>query len=170
LGAVGFGLRNTPRDKQPASQSKAEAATASPDAVTTSTRRGIHFDTEPRCPLRHWRSGPAQLVSRIHDREQSAYTTEPGPTCGHGATAVGCADCRPDSRKANPRLTGRRPGCWEPCPPVLHHMCPAQSARRLSNVSPIRTNDSVSRACPIGHALDISFENWTSSLRIYRML
>jgi hypothetical protein len=52
----------------------------------------------------------------------------------------------PDSRKANPRLTGRRPGCWEPCPPVLHHMCPAQSARRLSNVSPIRTNDSVSRA------------------------
>jgi hypothetical protein len=73
----------------------------------------------------------------------------------------------PDSRKANPRLTGRWPGYWEPCPPVLHHMCPAQSARRLSNVSPIRTNDSVSRACPIGHTLDISFENCTSSLRIY---
>jgi hypothetical protein len=31
------------------------------------------------------------------------------------------------------------------------------------------TNDSVSRACPIGHALDISFENWTSSLRIYNI-
>jgi hypothetical protein len=50
---------------------------------------------------------------------------------------------------------------------IASDMCPAQSARRLSNVSPIRTNDSVSRACPIGHALDISFENWTSSLRIY---
>ena len=25
-----------------------------------------------------------------------------------------------------------------------------------------------SRKCPIGHALDIPFENWTSSLRIYR--
>src|SRR5258705_13020328 len=26
-----------------------------------------------------------------------------------------------------------------------------------------------SRKCPIGHALDIPFENWTSSLRIYTM-
>ena len=29
------------------------------------------------------------------------------------------------------------------------------------------TIQAFSRKCPIGHALDISFENWTSSLRIY---
>ena len=43
---------------------------------------------------------------------------------------------------------------------------PCQSLRH-SVAAELFTIQSFSPACPIGHALDISFENWTSSLRIY---
>jgi hypothetical protein len=43
-------------------------------------------------------------------------------------------------------------------------------SRRHSVAAELFTIQSFSRACPIGHALDISFENWTSSLRIYTMM
>jgi hypothetical protein len=39
------------------------------------------------------------------------------------------------------------------------------SGHLLPEVSTILTTEFVSRACPIGHELDISVENWTSSLR-----
>jgi hypothetical protein len=45
------------------------------------------------------------------------------------------------------------------------HATPAQPT--LFRGGKIFTIQPFSRKCPIGHALDIPFENWTSSLRIY---
>jgi hypothetical protein len=48
------------------------------------------------------------------------------------------------------------------------HATPAQPT--LFRGGKILTIQPFSRKCPIGHALDIPFENWTSSLRIYKKL
>ena len=47
---------------------------------------------------------------------------------------------------------------------ISHDSAPMQST---SEAAQFLTIQAFSRKCPIGHALDISFENWTSSLRIY---
>ena len=47
---------------------------------------------------------------------------------------------------------------------ISHDSAPMQST---SVAAQFLTIQAFSRKCPIGHALDISFENWTSSLRIY---
>src|SRR6185295_13966448 len=47
---------------------------------------------------------------------------------------------------------------------ISHDSAPMQSTSEAAQFLIIQA---VSRKCPIGHALDISFENWTSSLRIY---
>ena len=49
--------------------------------------------------------------------------------------------------------------------PVADAATPAQPT--LFRGGKIFTIQPFSRKCPIGHALDIPFENWTSSLRIY---
>ena len=49
---------------------------------------------------------------------------------------------------------------------ISHDSAPVQST---SVAAQFLTIQAFSRKCPIGHALDISFENWTSSLRIYTL-
>jgi hypothetical protein len=53
------------------------------------------------------------------------------------------------------------------CPRLEYPSPTLCQSRRHSVAAELFTIQSFSRACPIGHALDISFENWTSSLRIY---
>ena len=50
---------------------------------------------------------------------------------------------------------------------ISHDSAPMQST---SEAAQFLTIQAFSRKCPIGHALDISFENWTSSLRIYNII
>ena len=64
-------------------------------------------------------------------------------------------ELRPDQAKL---VNSRSPEALIP-----HDSAPMQST---SVAAQFLTIQAFSRKCPIGHALDISFENWTSSLRI----